>query len=64
MTLIKNFGNEVFGLVDDLSIKMEKEIEEDPDKFREAENKLFSDYKKRQKIDIPDWCPLDKYKKI
>ena len=62
MTVIKNFGNEVFKLADDLSVKMEKEIDEDIDKFRDAENKLYNDYKKRQKIDIPDWCPLDDYK--
>ena len=62
IVIIKNFGNEVYGLADDLARKMEKEIEEDPDKYREAKDKLYDDYIKRQKIDIPDWCPLEKKK--
>ena len=60
MTPIKNLGVEVFDLDNELSIKMEKQIEDDYDLYLEASNKLFDDYRKKLKVKIPKWCPLKK----
>lgn len=60
MRLIKNLGTKYFELETKLSIKMEKEIEEDYDIFIEAQNELDDNYIKELKIDIPEWCPLEK----
>ena len=63
MIPIKNLGVELFELDYKLSIKMDKQIENDYDLFRQAEDKLFNDYEKKLKIDIPGWCPLENLKK-
>jgi hypothetical protein len=60
--LIKNLGKELFELDIKLSIKMDKQIENDYDLFQQTEDKLFNDYEKELKIDIPDWCPLEELK--
>lgn len=59
IVLIKNLGKEIFELDNELAIKMDKEIENDYDLFLLAENKLFNNYMKKLKIEIPNWCPLE-----
>jgi len=62
MRLIKNLGIELFEMEYRLSLRMEKEIREEYDKFMQAENELYDEYMERIKIDIPGWCPFSRKK--